>query len=37
MNWQGRNQFTHDNQVRPLANQPKNEGEFSHVQSQFTT
>ena len=31
MNWQSRNQSTHDNRVRTLANQPKNEGEFSLV------
>ena len=31
MSSQSRNQSTHNNQVRTLANQPKNEGGFSHV------
>ena len=31
MSRQSRNQRTHDNRVRTLANQPENEGGFSHV------
>ena len=31
MSRQSRNQSAHDRQVRALANQLKNEGEFSHV------